>query len=221
MISTDNFKQCSICAHSNMVEDRGLICGLTNREPSFEGTCGAYAEDPELKAKNAHVYYDDQLPDDLAGQGKRFANHLLDMVFIYIFTIIVSFTLAFVLTLLVPSSISLWDEDNKVFSYVMAYSLVLIYYILFEATTGRTMGKLITRTRVIDQYGRKPNFKTVIIRSLCRLIPFEAFSFLGDSGWHDRFSKTFVVNIPRKGDEEHEDLASPEAPEDTSSEQQQ
>ncbi|MCY1461177.1 hypothetical protein D9M71_788050 [compost metagenome] len=41
----------------------------------------------------------------------------------------------------------------------------------------------------------RPNFKAICIRTLCRLIPFDALSFLGKSEriWHDSISKTFVV----------------------------
>lgn len=44
--------------------------------------------------------------------------------------------------------------------------------------------------------GTKPTTKTVLIRSVCRLIPFEAFSFFENKnpiGWHDRFSHTVVT----------------------------
>lgn len=48
---------------------------------------------------------------------------------------------------------------------------------------------------VVNKFGDKPDFKTVLIRSLCRNIPFEAFSFLnpGNSGWQDALSKTKVI----------------------------
>ncbi len=39
------------------------------------------------------------------------------------------------------------------------------------------------------------DFKTAFIRSLCRLISFEQFSYLGGglNGWHDSLSNTQVV----------------------------
>jgi hypothetical protein len=41
----------------------------------------------------------------------------------------------------------------------------------------------------------RPPFGTMVLRSLCRLIPFEPFSFLGSDarGWHDSITKTRVV----------------------------
>jgi hypothetical protein len=55
---------------------------------------------------------------------------------------------------------------------------------------------------VIDEYGNKPDFEKLIIRSLIRLVPFEIFScWFSDRGWHDRWSDTFVVS-----DQEYEKL---------------
>lgn len=71
----------------------------------------------------------------------------------------------------------------------------IAYYILMEATCGRTLGKLATGTKVVDADGRQPSLRRIIIRTLIRCIPFEPFSFLGKSitGWHDRYSNTYVV----------------------------
>ena len=44
-----------------------------------------------------------------------------------------------------------------------------------------------------DENGTKPRFGQVIGRTLCRFVPFEAFSFFGERGWHDKIPKTRVV----------------------------
>lgn len=72
-----------------------------------------------------------------------------------------------------------------------------IYYFLFELLTQRTLGKFITRTKVVSFDGRKPTLRSVLIRTIGRYIPFEVFSFVGSrnpSGWHDTLSNTAVVN---------------------------
>ena len=71
-----------------------------------------------------------------------------------------------------------------------------VYYVVLEYFLGRTPAKFLTQTRVVTIYGMKPNFMTIVGRTLCRLIPFEQFSFLGDDpiGWHDKFSNTRVVD---------------------------
>ena len=54
----------------------------------------------------------------------------------------------------------------------------MIFYSTFEATTGRTLAKYITKTKVVNKDGGKPSVETILIRSLCRFIPFEPLSFL-------------------------------------------
>ena len=81
--------------------------------------------------------------------------------------------------------------------YFIGFVLGTIYYSIFEGLTGRSVGKLITKTKVVNEEGEKASFDSIIRRSLCRYIPFEALSFLGSDaiGWHDTLSKTRVVEI--------------------------
>lgn len=75
----------------------------------------------------------------------------------------------------------------------------LLFYCVFESTTGRTPGKFITRSVVINEYGETPDLITTLFRTALRYIPFEMFSFFyNDRGWHDRWSATFVVSIKEK-----------------------
>lgn len=75
----------------------------------------------------------------------------------------------------------------------------ILYYWIFEGFFGRTIGKLLTGTKVVADDGSRANAFAILGRTLIRLIPFEAFSFLGtnNSGWHDRWSKTAVVKAAR------------------------
>ena len=57
----------------------------------------------------------------------------------------------------------------------------------------RTIGKFATKSVVINEYAQKPSNEQLIGRSFARLVPFEAFSCLADRGWHDTWSKTYVV----------------------------
>ena len=70
---------------------------------------------------------------------------------------------------------------------------ILFYYLLYETVLGITPAKLITQTRVVGYNDKKPSFKTIFIRTICRLVPFEAFSFFAEDGWHDKWSQTVVV----------------------------
>ena len=73
--------------------------------------------------------------------------------------------------------------------------LTLLYYTLLEGLTGRSLGKLVTGTKVVDANGNPPGFARALLRSLCRFIPFEPFSFLGSDtrGWHDSMTRTWVI----------------------------
>jgi uncharacterized RDD family membrane protein YckC len=57
---------------------------------------------------------------------------------------------------------------------------------------GQTLGKLFTGTRAIRTDGEELTFKDALLRSLCRLIPFEVFSGFGVP-WHDSLTITMVV----------------------------
>jgi len=79
---------------------------------------------------------------------------------------------------------------------VLGFTVMTLYYMLTEGITGRSLGKLITKTKVMDENDDKPSFMVMLGRTLCRFIPFDALSFLANGyGWHDSISKTKVVKI--------------------------
>ncbi|MWB96069.1 hypothetical protein GON26_17015 [Flavobacterium sp. GA093] len=70
----------------------------------------------------------------------------------------------------------------------------LLYFILAENIFQKTLGKVITKTKVVNLEGEKPNFIDITIRTFCRLIPFDGISYLYSiSGFHDKLSKTIVI----------------------------
>lgn len=74
----------------------------------------------------------------------------------------------------------------------------VLYFVSFEVISGRTPGKVLTGTRVVTNDGRARSIPTALIRSLCRMIPFEPMSFsLGETWWHDSLSRTQVVRLRR------------------------
>lgn len=64
---------------------------------------------------------------------------------------------------------------------------------LLEALFGRTLGKLLTGTRVINVGRRKPGWGRAFLRMLARCIPFEPLSLRNGVMWHDRLTGTRVV----------------------------
>lgn len=81
--------------------------------------------------------------------------------------------------------------------YTLAGAAITIaYYGLFETLLSRTPGKFVTDTRVVMRDGSKPGNNAILLRTLCREIPLEAFSFffMPPMGFHDMLSKTLVVD---------------------------
>ena len=85
-------------------------------------------------------------------------------------------------------------ESNLIYNIIAAIVLVFYYFLIESITKGRSIGKLVTGTKVVMIDGSTPTTKDYFMRSLCRIIPFEVLSFLGENGWHDKISKTTVVN---------------------------
>ena len=199
MTRVEHLKFCSICIHQKDDMRKGIICRLTGQIADFEDQCSSFTEDTEIINQFKLKEIEDQVIDKMASQGKRFLNYLLDIFFILIIFSVFSFIIGIVLALVDPSIVSNLGEDNTMlllFRYLLNFILTMIYYIIFE-TTGRSIAKYITKTRVVTEIGEKPTFNMILVRSLCRFIPFEPFSFLfndGD-GWHDTISKTKVINI--------------------------
>jgi uncharacterized RDD family membrane protein YckC len=74
------------------------------------------------------------------------------------------------------------------------YLILLSYYFLMEWRLGKTIGKYVTRSVVVNKYGLPATPSEIGVRTICRIIPFEAFSFLGEGrGWHDSIADTWVV----------------------------
>ena len=197
MTRTEHLKFCSICINQKDDMRKGIICGLTDQIADFEDTCGSFAEDSEVLEQLELEKIENEINDKMASQGKRFLNYLLDLVFIVIFILVFYFILGIILALVAPSTLSDMEEGNKLLQYLVSFIVSMIYYTSFEAVTGKSIAKYITKTKVVTEIGEKPNFKMIAIRSLCRFIPLEAFSFLFNdgSGWHDTISSTKVINI--------------------------
>lgn len=86
------------------------------------------------------------------------------------------------------------EAESSFGDYLSTYLFFFAYYSFMEMTYGKTFGKMITKTIVVDAEGKKLNPMSIVGRSLCRFIPFEAFSFIASPVvWHDSISKTYCV----------------------------
>ncbi len=126
--------------------------------------------------------------------GPRFGHFVIDAI---AFQIIIYFV-NYIFELLINAT-NFSVSVNLTIGLLSAIILLLLYpalYAFCEYKWQKTPGKFLTKTVVIDEYGNKPDLRTIALRSLIRLVPFEPFSCFGDNyshGWHDRWAKTWVV----------------------------
>ena len=126
----------------------------------------------------------------LASTGQRFRTFLLDILFLNVFAVAVGF---------MSAALGLLNVWLGISGFLLGAIVSLIYFVGQEAVSGRTIGKLITGTTAVNEDGTKLTFGRALGRTLCRFIPFEAFSFFGGNGgprgWHDRIPKTKVISV--------------------------
>ncbi len=123
----------------------------------------------------------------------RFGHFLLDRIFFYIFAFILLLPFGLVAKLMNIT----FDPDSDLFKaldiLLSWFIMQPLYYFIFEATIQSSPAKIILGRIVVDEYGNKPTMKQIFIRSISRSVPFEIFSCLSTRGWHDDWSKTFVI----------------------------
>jgi uncharacterized RDD family membrane protein YckC len=134
--------------------------------------------------------------DILATQQQRFANYLVDLLVQYILVTILTLLIAIVSNYFETYSLVFWIENaGRLEQYFIGAIVALFYYSISEIFLSKSIGKFITKTIVVDENGNKVCPEIILKRTLCRLIPFEHFSFFSGNnrGWHDTISNTFVV----------------------------
>ncbi|RBA27496.1 RDD family protein [Flavobacterium tibetense] len=139
-------------------------------------------------------------PQMYASKGKRFANFIIDYIGQLIIGGAIGIAMAIISEITGDYEYVAWiDTMGTLGEYALGIVILIVYYMVFETITGRTLGKYITNTKVLTEDGQKPEADKILYRTLSRMIPFEAFSFLGDEGrgWHDSIAKTVVVDVKK------------------------
>ncbi|HVX25681.1 MAG TPA: RDD family protein [Parafilimonas sp.] len=131
----------------------------------------------------------------LASTGKRFLNYLIDIIIFYVLAV-------FILAALFYNDDYTYTTSNDFSSQLLirliAFALFAAFYFLFEILfKGRTIGKFITGTKAVNYDGSEMEPKTILLRSLSRVVPFEPFSGLGNPcyPWHDKWTRTCVIDV--------------------------
>lgn len=193
----DQLKFCRVCINQKFDPVRGIVCNLTDRVADFEAICPSYLEDIGKKAEFAEKSNENEMILCTASQGKWFANYILDRIFLLLFSYMFALALWFLMAIVSPSSLMIFE--NIAIDLLLGLFIAILYFSTLEYTTGRTVAKYITGTKVTMEDGGEPGFNDILIRTICRLIPFEPFSFLASdgSGWHDTMSKTKVIDVKK------------------------
>lgn len=135
------------------------------------------------------------IENNKATGGQRFANYLIDLLVLFAVNFVLSMAALFIYEMTSINFFYFYNNGGIIWEFVSGYFISTIYYFMWEYfSNGRTVGKLVTGTRAISIDGEDASTSQIFYRSLCRLIPFNAFSFLGTNGWHDTLSETRVID---------------------------
>ena len=148
-----------------------------------------------------HLFTDEELFDyKEASTGQRFLNYLVD-------ALVMQYGLGMLTGTIVAYAFMAIDEDlayslfgnEASISFILSTYLIsivnyLVYYTFCEKLfKGYTLGKAITGTKAIRTDGQDLTLRDAFLRTLSRCVPFEPFSALGNSPWHDRWTNTMVI----------------------------
>ncbi|MBP2831563.1 RDD family protein [Aquimarina sp. U1-2] len=133
---------------------------------------------------------EEQVYSNIAGSVTRFLNLIIDTVIWYVL-IIITF---FIINLFIPFDPSVSNLFIILFNLILIFGVFFAYHSIMEIKFQKTVGKFVTKTKVVKMNGEKPTNNDIITRTFCRLIPFDRLSFVFVKiGIHDFLSKTTVV----------------------------
>ncbi len=151
----------------------------------------------EIAGQHDQLYLEPRIVK--ANGWKRLANFLID----YVILLLLAAIFFIILEILSPTSEYTDDYSAGKSGFALLenilYSIIYaVYMALFEiATKGRSIGKLITGTKVVNEDGTDIDAATAFKRGFSRVVPFEIFSALGSPcyPWHDKWTNTYVIDI--------------------------
>jgi uncharacterized RDD family membrane protein YckC len=121
------------------------------------------------------------------GDGTRILNFLIDTLLIFLLAMIAFRTWNWY--------VFYWRFTPYNFGWFFFGSL-FIYYTFFESIWQRTPGKWFSKSKVVNNAGKKPGILAIVLRSLARITLVDLFfsPFLG-MPLHDYISKTRVIAV--------------------------
>ena len=135
----------------------------------------------------------ENLYEEPATVAQRFLNYLIDILFFYVIIIALSAIAGLIIGMGFIEGDTLFGM-SVMLEYLLIYSVFVAMYAFFETVArGRTIGKMVTKTRAIKTDGSPLTFNDALKRSLIRIVPFEPFTAFGGNPWHDKWTGTKVI----------------------------
>ena len=131
-----------------------------------------------------------------AGNGKRLANYIIDVVAFYLLIVLIYITLAIISPGIYEFIVNM-DTGFGLIDRVITLVLYAVFMSLLEiAFKGKSFGKYLTKTRAVNMDGTRIGARTAFARGFSRAVPFCVFSAFGNpcDPWQDRWTNTMVVN---------------------------
>ena len=166
-VDRDDYQPAAVIAAEEEIRNRNLDTAKVEQVES------------EIKAE---IEIKKQNDDNTARSLIRFVNFNIDLIICWI----IIYVLALILSI-----IGLYQ--NFV-GFILVIATFICYYHFMESTFQKTVGKFVTKTKVVTNDGNKPTNSDIFRRTLCRFVPLDQFSFLFTrNGFHDRLSDTKVI----------------------------
>lgn len=154
------------------------------------------AAEEEIRKRNIDTTKFEQVKVALTAQSseqKEFEAKKVNAVTRF-FNFIIDTIVWFIIVAILTNPLDAKDPMQIVVGYFIFFASYIGYYALMETKYQKTIGKLITKTKVVNKNGTKPQGGDILRRTFCRLIPFDRISFLfTPNGFHDRLSDTTVI----------------------------
>ena len=85
-------------------------------------------------------------------------------------------------------------SNTRFGAFIIASLFAIFYYLVLEVFFNTTIGKTLLGNIIVNHQGIRPSLAQRLGRTICRLIPFNALSFVfARRGWHDSITNTYVV----------------------------
>lgn len=126
----------------------------------------------------------------------RFVNYIIDLLSFYAIIIALIFLIA--LSAYGTRVFHVLENMSDMSDFVLLHVLYGFYMLIIEGIfKGKTLGKLITGTRVVHQRNSSFSWRDALLRGFMRMIPLEYVTGCVGSPFHDQWTETRVIKERR------------------------